>query len=414
MKIRKAFKFRLYPNQEQLSLLLQHGGNTRFLWNFFLDINKKEYENNQKFIFGHQLITSIPNLKQQYPFLSIGIGQSLQQVGRHFDKALKDFLNPNPNIHKDFPVEKTKKRRDDSFTIPQKFKITKNYVVLPKIGKIKWKQHQPIKGKVKHLTISQDGEQWYCSVNCEINIKDKEKKNDNIVGIDVGLKTYATFSDGSKIENPNIIKKHEKKLKRIQRQYSRKKKGSNNKRKFRNTLSKVFRKVRNIRKDFQHKASSKTITKYDGVVVENLNIKGMMSNHCLAKSIQSCAWYEFKRQLKYKCLWNNKYFIEIDRFEPSSKRCSVCGEINDELTLKDREWICPNCGSSHDRDVNASVNIRNCGLNKIGMKRLPWDAREASASPNGRGTLVETRGCRTSVQCLSEKQEKECNGVLTL
>lgn len=140
----------------------------------------------------------------------------------------------------------------------------------------------------------------------------------------------------------------------------------------------------------------------------------MMSNHCLAKAIQNCAWFEFKRQLKYKCLWNSKHFIEIDRFEPSSKRCSVCGEINSELKLKDREWICPNCGCSHDRDVNASVNIRDSGLEKIGIKRLPWDTREASASPNGRGTLVETRGFRTSVQCLSEKQEKECFDVETL
>lgn len=392
MIILKAYKFRLYPTEEQKQSLNQHGGNTRFIWNYFLDLNQEKYEKEKKFIFGYDLINLLPKIKQEKEFLKISFAQSLQQIGLHFDQALKDFIKKK----KEFPKYK-KKKQNDSFTVPQNFKIFKNYVYIPKIGNIKWIKHQSIKGKVKHITIKQDGELWYCSVNVELKIKQPKIKTENIVGIDVGIKTYATMSNEKTINNPKIFKIYEKKLKRNQRKLSKRIKGSNNKNKQRKILAKIHRKIKNIRKYFQHKETKNMITKCDGFILENLNIKGMMKNHCLSKAIQDCSWYQFKQFLKYKSFWNGKVFLEIDRFEPTSKKCNKCEWINNDLTLKDRTFKCNECGLIIDRDLNAAINIKKAGL------KILWDTQELSRKI----TLEETRGNRTSVQCLSLNQEKE-------
>lgn len=394
MIINKAYKFKLNPTCEQKQKLLQHGGNTRWLWNHFIQVNEVEYALTGKFVFGTDLINSIVDLKQDQnsEFLDLSIAQSLQQVGRHFDKALKDFIAKK----KGFPKRKRKNTKTDSFKIPQKFKIAKNYVSIPKIGEIKWKKHIPIKGKVKNITITQEGENWFCSVCCELKIKEKKRSTDNVIGIDVGITTYATMSDGETIENDKVYKKYEKKIKRNQRKLSRRKEGSKNREKQRIKLAKVHKKVKNIRKDFLHKSTHNIIAKCDGFSVENLNIQGMMKNHHLSKAVANCCWYEFKRQLKYKCLWNNKHFVEVDRFAPTSKSCSCCGWIKKDLTLKDRTFECDSCGLSICRDLNAAINIRDLG------KRLLWDAQEASALK--KRTIEEMGGCSASAQCPSLNQ----------
>jgi len=392
VKINKSYKFKLYPTEKQIQQLRQHGGNTRFLWNYFLNLNKQEYEKNKKFIFAYDLIMSLPKLKKECEFLKLSIAQSLQQVGRYFDMALKDFIAHK----KGFPAYKQKSKQRDRFTIPQLFKIKKNYIYIPKIGKIRWKKHQQIKGKAKHIVIKQEKEHWHCSICCELKIKTRKVKisKDDIVGIDVGLKTYATMSNNETIENPKILKTHENKLKKTQRRLSKRVEGSNNKNKQRKKVAKLHRKVRNVRKDFQHKTTYDMITKYDGFILENLNIQGMMSNHKLAKSIQDCAWYSFKQKLKYKSLWHGKHYDEIDRFEPTSKKCSKCGWLNHDLTLNDRIFKCEQCGLEIDRDLNAAINIKNVGLEKI-----LWGTQEF--------TLGEIGNYRTSVQCQSLSQEKE-------
>lgn len=393
----KAYKFRLMPTYVQEKLLRQHGGNARFVWNYFLCVNKEEYTKNKKFIFGYDLIALLPKLKKEYNFLSVSFGHSLQAVGRHFGCALRNFFNDESK--KGFPVLKKKSFERDSFTIPDRFRIGKNFVFVPKIGEIKLIKHRAIKGKIKYLTIKQDGDQWYCSANVEVKSKISSKiKKDKIIGIDVGLKVLATHSDGEIVNNEKILNNYDRKLKRHQRCLSRRKKNSNNRNKQRNKLSKIHRKVRNTRKDFQHKNTCSTIAKCDGVCVETLNIQGMMRNHKLAKAIADCAWYEFKRQLKYKAILANKIFIEINQFEPTSKTCSCCGWKDIDLTLKDRVFKCEQCNLEIDRDLNAAINIKNIGI------RLLSDGQEASAR---KGTLGETRGCRTSVQCLSKNQEKE-------
>jgi putative transposase len=195
-------------------------------------------------------------------------------------------------------------------------------VYIPKVGEVEWIKHRPIKGKVKHITVKQDGDQWYCSVNVEIKAKIPTIKDENIVGIDFGLKTYATMSDGEVVDNPKVLNKYQRKLKRATRSLSRKAKGGCNRKKQRVRVSRIHRKIRNVRRDFQHKCTRSMIAKCDGFVLEDLNIKGMVKNHCLAKAISDVGWYEAKRQLKYKSEWFGKLYLEVGRFDPSSKCCS--------------------------------------------------------------------------------------------
>ena len=358
MKIRKAFKFRLCPAQEDVVLLKQHGGNTRFLYNLLLERHNQYYKQTGKTLSKKAMILSLPKIKKEYDFLQESFSQSLQQVAKHLDTAFVRFFK---GISK-FPQEKTKHYRNDSFTCPQKWRISEKYVFIPKVGEVKWIKHRNIEGKPKSITISQDGEHWYCSVLCEVEIENKPIKTDNIIGIDLGLHDFVVLSDGTKISNPKHLKKKEKQLRRAQRKLSRRKLGSKNRAKQRAKVCAIHCKVRNTRKDFLHQLSSKLIKEYDGFALENLNIKGMLKNHCLAKSISDVGWGEFARQLEYKSLWYSKAFVKVDMFFPSSKRCSECGSINQALTLSDREWVCTICGTIHDRDINASTNIRDEGI----------------------------------------------------
>jgi len=392
LKILRAYKYRLYPTKEQEQQLKQQCGNCRFLWNKFLDLNQKMYETTGKFVFAHDLITSIPELKKEHEFLGLTFSQSLQQVGRYFDKALKDFLNGI----REFPKHKKKKYRD-GLTIPQKFRFGKTFVFIPKVGEVQWVKHRPYKGNVKHITIKQDGDQWYCSVLCELKIKKPELQIENIIGIDVGLKTFATFSDGTTIENERILRKYERKLIKAQRRLSNREKGGKNRIKQRIKVSKLHRKIRNIRSNFQHQITGRMIAKYDGFCLETLNVEGLMKNHNLAKSIADVGWYAFKEKLRYKSGWSNKVFLEIGTFEPSSKICHRCGWKDTDQMLKDRLFCCEQCGLELDRDLNAAINIKN-----MAMKGIPWDARKFTLGDDKRLQSDNDSACRRAKkkQCL--------------
>lgn len=324
-------------------------------------------------------------------------------MARHFDRALKDSFKKA----KGFPKFKKKGLLRDSFTIPQKFRIEKNCVFIPKVGEVSWVKHRAIKGKVKHLAVTQDGDQWYCSVCVELKVKKTSNTQPNdtgVVGIDVGLKTYATLSDGTTVENPKTLAKYQKKLNRANRRLHKREKGSKNREKQRLVVVKLHRKVRNVRQDFQHKTTARMIAKYDGFVLEDLNIKGMVKNHCLARSISDAGWHKFKRQLRYKSEWSGKLFREIDRFEPSSRTCNACGWYNASLTLADREFVCQGCGVVGDRDHNAALNIRD-----IGLKAVLWGTQEQDGSPVK--TLGDDKRFMPQGRCLSLSQEKECSGL---
>ena len=383
MLVKKGFRYKLAPTKEQEQMLLQHGGNCRFIWNLFLKTNIDYYKETGKFKFYHKLAIVIPKLKQEFPFLKESFSQSLQMVARQFDKALKDSFKKE----KGFPSFKKKALLNDSFTCPQRWRLGQGFVFIPKIGEVKWTKHRQLQGKPKSITISQDGDKWYCSILCEFKIPDKEKKINSIVGCDVGLKEFATLSDGTVIENPKHLKIREEKLTKVQKKLSKKQKGSKNRFKQRMKVKKIHTKIKNARQDFIHKATSNIIAKYDGVVLEDLNVSGMMKNHCLAKSIADISWSEFRRQLKYKAVWNSKHFVLIGRFEPTSKTCSNCGYIQD-MPLSKRQYDCPYCKISIDRDFNASINIKSSGLDTLGRSGI-----------NACGVVsIET----------TMKQEKEC------
>jgi len=358
MKILCGYKFRMYPNEEQEQSLRQQGGNARFLWNHFLGENGKKYEEDKKFKFYGEMVKELLVVKEVYPWLKESFSQSLQQVLRHLDRAIRDAINPGSK--KGYPVYKKKSNKSDGFVVPQKFRVGKNFIFVPKVGEVKIIKHREIVGKAKSLTVSQDGNQWYCSVLVERKVKIEQREVDpvKVVGVDLGIKTYAELSDGESVANPKTLKKHEKKLKKLQRQLSRKEKGSNNRANAKTKLQNEHRRVRNIRLDFLHKLSHDVIIKHDGVVIEDLVVSNMVRNHKLAKSISDCGWGMFKRFLKYKAEWTGKGYYEVDRWFGSSRTCNKCGWYNHDLTLKDREWVCGGCGMVHDRDKNAAINIK--------------------------------------------------------
>ena len=364
MIIYKGFKYRLKPTHEQKQMLLQHAGNTRFLWNLLLAENIEYYKKEKKFNFSHVMITSLPKLKGEHEFLKLSVAQSLQTVGRQLDTSLKDSFKKT----KGFPNFKKKSLERDSFHCPQSWRLGKRSVQIPKIGKIKWYKHRDLQGKPKSITITQSGNQWFCSVLCEKEIKEKPKKDKNIIGIDVGLKDFAVCSDGNVVKRQRITKNYEEKLTKEQRKLSRKEKDSQNRYKQRKVVQKVHRKIKNGRIDFLHKATSNMIAKYDGFCLEDLNVSGMMKNKNLSKSIADASWSEFKRQLEYKSLWNSKHFIQVSRWFPSTKTCSSCGG-KQTMELKDRMYECE-CGFVMNRDLNASVNILNEGLNTLGHRGI--------------------------------------------
>lgn len=362
MKVLKGFKFRLYPTAKQIAELVQCGGNARFIYNYAIVENRKHYNNTGKFLFYNDLANRLPELKRQYEFLKISFAQSLQQVLRNFERTLKTAYKKDGG----FPKYKKKNEMCDSFAYPQNWKIKSDCVYIPKIGDIKWVKHRTLQGKPKSVTISQDGDKWYCSVLCECIIKDKKMKTDRIVGCDVGLKKFITLSDGTVVNKHNFTKDYEKKLATAQRRLSRKVKDSNNKNKQRLKVRKIQNKIRDSRNDFLHKLSNSIAKNYDGIVVENLIINKMLKDKRMAKAISDASWSEFIRQVEYKCKWNFKYFIKIDTYYPSSKTCSACGFVQ-PMPLYKRKFKCPVCKLNMDRDLNASKNILNKGLFTVGL-----------------------------------------------
>lgn len=310
---------------------------------------------------------SILRKKEQTKWLSNIYARSLHMSLLNLDKAYKRFFKTK----KGFPKFKSKhsSRQSCSFSQNVKIDFKNSFIILPKIKSIKTKITREFVGEVKSATLSKTpSNKYFISILVETNeteITSKAIIDKTTLGIDLGIKDFAIFSNRKKISNPKTLQKYDGRLKKEQRRLSRKKKGSNNWNKQRIEVAKIHEKITNTRKDFLHKLSYRLTheNQVDTLVLENLNVSGMLKNHNLAKSINDCSWSEFRRQLEYKSRWYGKNIIIIDRFEPTSKTCSNCGCKNDELQLKDRFWFCENCNTEHDRDINAAINIKTLGLN---------------------------------------------------
>ncbi len=244
--------------------------------------------------------------------------------------------------------------------------FNRNVIKLPKIVEVKAVLHRQFEGTMKTATISRSSTgKYFISIlvddGKELPAKQKVSES-TAIGIDVGIKDFAILSTGEKVENPKYLKNSLKRMKCLQKRVSRKDKGSKNRDKARLLLSKIHEKISNQRNDFQHQLSSKLIRENQAIALETLNVKGMVKNHCLAQSIEDAGWSSFVTKLEYKAEWAGKTILRIGRFESSSKICNVCGYHNGNLTLKDREWICPDCKTKHDRDINAAINIKKFSL----------------------------------------------------
>jgi len=358
MIVNKAYKFRLEPNKTQTERLNKSVGSIRFVYNYFLKLNKEKYEKEKQFIFNNEMIKKLPSLKEEYPFLKEVFSQSLQTAVRNLSNAFTRCFKGLAQ----FPQFK-KKGKHDSFTCPQKFRILqeKNKIFIPKVGEVKYRNSQEITGEVKSITISKKNYKWFVSVLTEQEITLPEKTFNNPVGIDVGLKSFAVLSNGDEIENPRFYRKLENKLKKESRKLSSKIKFSKNWIKQKIKLAKLQEYIANCRRDFLDKVSTKIVNNHDVICIEDLNVKGMIKNRHLSKSISDVGWGMFTNMLKYKSFFKNKSLIEVERFYPSSKTCSKCGSLK-LMPLHLRTYVCENCNSEIDRDYNASLNILNRGL----------------------------------------------------
>jgi len=373
MKINKAFKFRIYPNSQQKQFFAQSFGCARFVYNYFLRQRIDYYAQTGKRLTYHNNALALTQLKKlpEFEWLNNISAQSLQQALRNLDVAYNNFFNNQAK----FPNFK-KKSNKQSFNVPQDFSVHDNmsgaYALdIPKCKGIKIKLHRDIEGTMKSITISRNPSgKYFASVLCELEIPEPIYSGGEI-GIDYGIKAFITTSDVKSIDSPKFLRKSEKRLNQLSRSFSRKQPSvlplhggtwnAKNRYKAQKQLARQHEKVSNQRQDFLHKTSKQLVSDNQAIYIESLTIRNMIKLHTLAKSISDSGWNTFVNMLKYKGQWYGCRIIEIDRWFPSSKRCHVCGYINDNLTLSDRSWLCPECNTNHDRDVNASINILTFG-----------------------------------------------------
>jgi len=395
--IHKSYKFRIAPDKEQIELFSKHFGACRFVFNHYLNSRKESYIENKKSINYYDNANDLTNLKKQEEFVWLKEinSQSLQSSLRNLDTAYNKFFRKQTK----FPRFKSKYDRQ-SFTVPQFVTIEEGKLWIPKFKKgIKLNLHREIEGKILFATISKSTTgNYYVSITCETQYKPFEKTN-SMVGIDTGIKDLAILSDGKVYENIKTLKTNLKKLKYNQRQLSKKVKGSNSRLKQKLKLARIHEKVTNIRKDYLHKVSTEIIKNHDVICIEDLTVKNMMKNHKLAQAFSDVSLGTFYSMLEYKANWNDKTIVKIDRFFPSSKTCNVCNHINQDLTLKDREWTCKSCGENHNRDFNASINIKKQGLKILSGSGTESDIKQkqGEALPLGESMTLEAQPISSAV-----------------
>lgn len=366
MKVNKAYKFRFYPTKEQKQDLAKTFGCARFVYNYMLKIKTDEYYNNGvtvNYEKTSELLTQLKK-KEEYKWLNEVSSVPLQQGLRNLQKAFSNFCKKLAK----YPQFK-KKSYDQSLTyVDTAFEFENNELTLAKQSqplKIVWHREIPKNTRITSISVSKDNsDRYFVSLFLEEKVNFLPT-NDNIVGIDLGLEDFVVFSSGEKIKAPKILKKYQSKLALLQRRLAKKQKESKRRNIARLKLAKMHKRIANKRSDFLHKLSTKIIRENQTIVVEDLNISGMLKLKKLSKSISDASWSEFLRQLKYKASWYGRNIIEIDRWFPSSKRCSECGHILDSLKLDVRSWICTQCNVKHDRDINAAKNILTVGMTGI-------------------------------------------------
>ena len=379
----KSIKIRIYPDSVQKEFIIKQLGCCRLIYNKLLDYKKTQYIQNKQKISLSQLGKYLTNLKHQneYLFLNDVYSRCLNQSMMDLIKAYDNFFMS----HNGYPKFKSKKDTKQTCRFPINVfnrpdyickKIKGNRITLIKqlkniLFKCSKKDEIYLNHNQKYIhsvtLIKTSTNKYYLSICVDYNIIKQKEKLDTVIGIDLGIKDFIVDSNGNRYENKHFYKKQENKLKKLQRQLSKKQKASNNRDKLRIKLAKVHEKIKNQRLNYLHQITSKLVNENQIICIEDLNVSGMMFNHKLAKSIQELSLFEFRRQLEYKCKWYGRDLVIIDRFYPSSKTCHNCKYIYKDLKLSEREWLCPQCGKEIDRDYNASLNILDEGLRQLNL-----------------------------------------------
>jgi putative transposase len=369
MTIMKTYRFKLKPTPAQEQIFAQWLGSCRFVYNLCLEYRQLMYNQWQKSVSKNELQKQVKDLVREVEWLKPLYSQTLQDVTDRLEKSYDRFFKNGAGFPKF-----AKRSQYRSFSFKQGVqrraydseRIGKVY--LPKIGDVAYIKSREFVGNIKRTSIIKEADGWYIAFSVEI-VQEPLPRTTHHIGIDVGLESFATLSTGEKIAPPQALRRRERRLKRLQRAVSRKSKGSNNRKKAVKRLAKEHLHIKRIRQDFLQKLSTRLIRENQAITVEELQIRNMMQNHHLAKSIQDASWYEFTRQLEYKATWNGREFSKVSA-RNTSKMCSVCGEKAASMPLSVREWTCARCGTHHDRDINAAQNIKE---RAVGQTVLAWE-----------------------------------------
>ena len=364
MNLRKVYRFRMRPTKAQEAGLYRMSGARRFIYNWALGRRKSYYPEHGKGISAKQLSSELTALKSEPDtlWLKETDSQMLQQALKDVDRAFDAYFKKRSR----FPRFRSKKAGHFAFRIPQRVRIEDGKVYVPKIGWVRIRQSREIEGQTKSATFKRDATgHWYVSLTAEFEIPDVELSAPvNPVGVDLGLKDLFVLSSGGRVPAPRFARKGSKALRRAQKDLSRSKPGSHRREKAKRRVARVHRRVSNQRSDFLHKLTTNLTREYDCICVEDLSIKGLARTE-LSRSILDASFGEFLRQVEYKATWSfASRSIKVGRFFPSTKLCGACGEVNPNLTLADRTWLC-GCGAHHDRDLNAAKNILAEGLRLV-------------------------------------------------
>ena len=382
----KAIKVKIYPNNKQKVLIEKHFGCCRFAYNFGLETKIKVYSETKKSISTFSLNKKVPELYEEKPWLKEVNSQSLQQSLADLDSAFSHFFKKNNQ----FPKFKSKFNPKQSFRIPQHFEIAKDQkaIKIPKLKWIKFSDKFKIDKNIefRNITISREGKEYFASICYQENTTKpvlQKIEEDKTLGIDLGTRTLATFSDGTKIDNPKHFKKYQDKLAQEQQKLSNKllkngnKKDTKSYQKQKDKVYQVHKKIRNTRKDFLHKLTKSIVENqnWTSYAIEDLSVKELEQENStnMSRTIGDCGWRMMRNFMAYKCEDKGKNLLIIGRFDPSSKTCSVCGNIYHEMKRDEKEWICNKCNTKHDRDINAGKNIKNFAL----IKSLGKDFNES-------------------------------------
>lgn len=374
--VKKAYKFRIYPNKEQEILIAKTIGCSRFVFNHFLGKWNDVYKETDKGLTYNACSAQLPQLKMELEWLKEVDSIAIQSAIKNLADAYNRFFKKQ----NDKPRFKSKKNNVQSYTTKHtngNIAIVDNKIKLPKLGFVKFAKSREVDGRIMNVTVRRNSSgKYFVSILTEVDIQPLEKA-DSAIGIDLGITDFAILSDGHKIDNNKFTSKMEKNLKREQRKLSKraliaKNKGidlldAKNYQKQKRKVARLHERVINQRDDFLNKLSTEIIKNHDIICIEDLNTKGMLRNHKLAKSISDVSWSSFVSKLEYKATWYGKTIVKVSRWFPSSQICSDCGHHDGKKSLKIRDWTCPNCHANHDRDINASKNILAEGLRTLAL-----------------------------------------------